>query len=116
MKLLIKIEDLSQDVPKSKWVHLCYVSTEACREYKEKKPEEYANLNATIARWTKEDFGEELYVATAEDLENLKTLVKNYCKEAYPEVYLDQTTDRQGWLRVWLNKKMKEDLYGKQSK
>ena len=50
------------------------------------------------------------------EIEVLKGLVKNFYKRAHPELYIDSPTDRQGWLRVWLTKKIKEELkiYGEQ--
>lgn len=112
MKLLIKVTEPVPDTlgGKIKWVHLCYVPEELCRTYKEEKPEDFYNLNATLARWAKADFGEELSVEKVEDLDTLKSLIREFCKKVYPDIYLEQATDRQGWLRVWVTKKMKEDL------
>jgi hypothetical protein len=106
IKLLIKID--SGDT--NKWVHLCYIPEKICNSYKEKYPDYASDLRGTIARWSKEDFGKEIIVETAEDLETLKGAVKEFCKEAYSDIYLEQVTDRQGWMRVWITRKMKEDL------
>ena len=105
-KLLLKLHEEQS----SKWVHLCYLPEQLYKDYSEKKPQELADLNGTLARWAKEDFNQDIAVSTQEDLDTLKSLIKNYCKETYPDVYLEQSTDRQGWLRVWIGKKMREDL------
>ena len=111
-KLLIKIEEPIPETSETrpKWIHLCYVPEELCKRYRELKPEELMNLNVTLARWAKKDFDKDLKIENAEDLEVLKGLIKEFCKRVYPDIYLEQTTDRQGWLRVWVTKNMKEDL------
>lgn len=93
-----------------KWVHLCYIPQVLFDEYREKTKEGFSNLNELLSRWVKEDFNVDLKVDTYENLEALKCLVKVKYKELYPEIFLDQPTDRQGWLRVWLVKKIREEL------
>lgn len=112
MKLLIKIVEPSpdSDAIKYKWIHFCYVPEELCKAYKEEYSEDFTNFNATLARWAKADFDKELSVEKAEDIDTLRGLIKDYCKQVYPDIYLEQATDRQGWLRVWVTKKMKEEL------
>ena len=107
-KILIKIFD--EENNSSRWIHLCYIPEELYTQYKTQSPEQLMNLNATLSRWVKEDFDKDLAVLSAAELDMMKNLVKGYYKETYPDVYLEQTTDRQGWLRVWIVKKMKEDL------
>ena len=105
-KILIKISENST----SKWTHLCYVPENLYGSYKMQFSDRLLNLNETLSRWAKEDFDVDLAVIETEELETLKSLVREHYKQAYPDVYLEQTTDRQGWLRVWVIKKMKEDL------
>lgn len=107
-KLLIKIVD--KETGQNKWIHFCYIPETLYELYRGQKQEEATNFNSTLSRWVKEDFNKELSVNTAEELEELKNLVKDYYKEKYPEVYLEQSTDRQGWLRVWISKKIREEL------
>ena len=107
-KLLLKVID--DRTGHGKWLHLCYIPEDLFNEYKKNRPQDVGNMNGTLSRWAKEDFGRDIFVNTVSELETLKVLVRDYCKEAYPEVYLDQSTDRQGWLRVWISKKMKEEL------
>ena len=107
-KLLLKLNDPVSN--QCKWIHLCYVPEIIHNEYKEKRPEDLSDMNSTLARWALEDFNKEMKITTAEELEELKNAVKEYSKEAYKDIYLEQSTDRQGWLRVWITKKMKEEL------
>lgn len=111
-KLLLKLYD--DKAEQYKWVHLCYIPDKLFHQYKENKPEAFGNMNKTLARWVKEDFDRDMFVVTAVELEILKNLVKEQCKEMYPEIFIaDQNTDRQGWLRVWVTRKMTEDLEAK---
>lgn len=106
IKLLIKIFDGET----AKWVHLCYIPELLYETYKEQKPDNLKDMNTTISRWVKKDFDKDIEICNAASLEEVKSLIKAFCKETYPDVYLEQSTDRQGWLRVWISKKMKEDL------
>lgn len=92
------------------WRHLCYVSKELFDSYKENMSEEFNNMNKTLSRWVQEDFNKDLTITSQSELDLLKLYVKEYCKNIYPDVYLDTPTDRQGWMRVWVSKKMQEDL------
>ena len=107
-KLLIKIFD--KDSNSNKWVHLCYVPETLYEMYRTQLPDHVLSFNETLSKWVKEDFDVNVSVTDALGLETMKSLVKEYYKETYPEVYLEQSTDRQGWLRVWIVRKMKEDL------
>ena len=110
IKLLLK---LSAPDKGSRWMHLCYINRELHVTYSKK----FGHLNNnSLSRWGKQDFGVDMEVCTVEDLDKLKALVKAYYSEKYPEVYYDSTTDHQGWLRLWITNKMKEELYGKVSK
>lgn len=115
-KVILKIRDPQSNT--HKWIHLCYIPQALFEEYRKATQQGFTNLNETLARWAKEDFNEELSVETAAELDKLKTLVKQHYKQLYSEIYLEQTTDRQGWLRVWITKKIREELKldGKQSK
>ena len=105
-KLLIKISH--EDA--AKWTHLCYIPEEIYNLYKENHAENLSDMNATLSRWALEDFNKTMAMTTLEEFEELKGLIRDFCKETYPDIYLEQSTDRQGWLRVWVTKKMKEDM------
>lgn len=101
-KLVIKLEN--------GWAHMCYVPSELYQAWKDKTQTTFCDWNETLTHWVKEDFNKAIQVETVTEFKELKTLVKEYYRVTYPDVYLDQPTDRQGWLRVWVIKKMKEEL------
>ena len=107
-KVIIKI--VEKETGYKKWIHLCYLPESLFEAYREHTQVGFTQLNETLARRAKEDFSVDTEVITDVELEELKTLVKEYYKKLYPEVYLEQTTDRQGWLRIWITKKIKEEL------
>lgn len=114
-KIVIKL--LNEETDRIEWVHLCYFDKNLYNTYLEKKGVLSTDLNSIISRWCKEDFGIDLNMSRKEDIIILKTIVKDFYKTAYPDVYIESETDHQGWFRVWLTRKMKEDLgiYGNES-
>lgn len=107
-KILIKIFDKESNT--NKWVHLCYVPETLYEMYRTQLPDHLLGLNTTLSEWIKRDFDVDLDITNNEELETMKGLIKNHYKETYPDIYLEQSTDRQGWLRVWIVRKMREDL------
>lgn len=107
-KMLIKVVNESSD--RSEWTHISYVDKELYRRFMEEKGLETTDLNDVLSRWAKEDFNANLPMSSKNDILVLKHLVKDFYKRAHPELYIDSNTDRQGWMRVWLSKKIKEEL------
>ena len=107
-KILLKINDAETDAPK--WVHLCYADENLYNTYLFLQSDEYKCMNPTLSDWAKEDFNVDLSMNSIEDIATLKQLVKEAYREKYPEIYRDSPTDRQGWLRIWVNNKMKEAI------
>lgn len=114
-KIVIKL--LNEDTDRVEWVHLCYFDKDLYNKFLEKKELLTTDMNSIISRWFKEDFGIELSMSRKQDITVLKAVVKDFYRTAYPDIYVDSETDHQGWLRVWLTRKMKEDLgiYGNES-
>ena len=106
----IVVKTVNKEDNSYKWVHFCYIPEELLTQYKERFPEAVKDFNLTLSRWCKTDFGKDLEIGSQSSFEELKGLIKAQYKEKYPELYLDQSTDRQGWLRVWVSTKMMEDL------
>ena len=106
--ILLKINDAETDT--SKWVHLCYADENLYNTYLFLQSDEYKCMNPTLSAWAKEDFNVDLSMDSIEDIATLKKLVKEAYREKYPEIYRDSPTDRQGWLRIWVNNKMKEAI------
>lgn len=109
IKLLVKISTSEQE---PKWVHLCYINRDLHNNYTDEC--EHIN-NESLSRWCKEDFGIDMEVRTTEDLDKLRSMVKGYYSQKYPDIYQESNTDHQGWFRVWVTNKMKEELNGKVS-
>lgn len=113
-KVLIKVLNEEHDTPE--WTHISYVDYDLYHAFMERKGLQTTDLNDCLSRWAKEDFNTELAMCSKNDIRVLKVLVKDFYKRAHPELYIESPTDRQGWLRVWLTKKIKEELniYGKE--
>lgn len=63
------------------------------------------NMDALIKAWLKQDFNFE--VIYMEDIYEAKELIKQKYSKMYPEVFIANEGDRQGWSRVWLAEKVK---------
>lgn len=114
VKLVIKI--LNEPSDRVEWVHLAYIDKNLYDRFLHEKNIESTDMNEQISRWAKEDFNIELSMSSSRDLYILRGLVKDFYKRAHPELFIDSVTDRQGWIRVWITKKMREELriYGEE--
>ena len=84
------------------WFHFCYIPDDVWKKYYEKFHTN--NMDAKIKEWLKEDFGFE--VVYMDDIYEAKYHIKKLYAEAYPEIYIDNEGDHQGWSRVWLTNKI----------
>ena len=91
------------------WFHFCYLPDELWEQYT--KAFKVGNLDSQVKAWLKLDFG--LEVSHMDDIRVAKESIKKLYAEVYPEVYLDNDGDRQGWARVWLSEKIKKALEDK---
>ncbi len=106
VKVLMKLENKSSRQPT--WVHVCYVDKELYENYKATTQQQ---LNEALKNWAEKTFNKKsVPVSTVQDFAKLKLLVKAHYKTAYPDVYRDSPTDRQGWMRVWVTDMMKEGV------
>ena len=114
VKLLLKVLDAPNN--KVKWVHFCYVGQNLYNQYLAENDLTTSSFNEIFSRWCQEDFRLDLAMASTKDVRILRAAIKDFYKRAYPDVYLNSETDRQGWSRIWVTKKMKEDLgiYGEE--
>jgi hypothetical protein len=62
------------------------------------------NMDAQIKAWLKQDFDFE--IKYMEDIYEAKEHIKRKYAELYPDVFLANECDRQGWTRVWLADKI----------
>lgn len=113
-KFLVKMINQKRD--RAEWVHVSYVDAKLYDIFMSRKHIDSSDLNDYLSRWVKEDFNVDLAMSSDRDLFIMKELIKDFYKRAHPELYIESSTDRQGWVRVWLSKKMKEELniYGKE--
>lgn len=88
------------------WFHFCYIPKDIWLKYKNKF--NIPNLDAQIKAWLKQDFDFE--VVYMDDIYEAKDQIKKLYAEVYPEVFLENEGDRQGWTRVWLTQKIKHAL------
>lgn len=113
-KILIKVLDTS--TRKVRWVHFCYIERELYNRFMYEKGLRNIDMNEILCRWCKEDFNIDVAMSSTKDLYILKTVVMDFYKRAHPDLFWESRTDRQGWLRVWVTRKIKEDLniYGEE--
>ena len=115
-KIVIKL--LNEATDRVEWVHLCYMDRDLYNQFLKRKELSSNDLNAELSRWCKEDFGIELAMSRKQDILVLKGIVKDFYRTAHPDLFVEnQSTDHQGWFRVWITRKIKEDLgiYGNES-
>lgn len=112
-KLILKL--VNEVTDKVEWIHLCYIDNALYSKFLKATELCTTDMNDIISRWAKEDFNIELNMSSSKDIEILKELIKDFYKRAHPELVIESATDRQGWVRVWITKKMKEELehYGR---
>lgn len=107
-KIMIKL--LNEENDRIEWIHLCYVDGALYNKFLEKMGLLTTDMNEVLSRWAKEDFNVNLALARKADLTVLKAIIKDFYKTAFPNIYIDSATDRQGWFRVWVTKKLREEL------
>ena len=86
------------------WRHFCYVPSELINKYNKSG----LDLSKNIVEWAKEDVGVEIL-----DLRSLrlaKSKIKTLYKHKYPDLYLENDIDKQGWNRLWVIEHIKEEL------
>lgn len=108
VKLLLKV--FSLDKNKFIWVHFCYVNKNLYEQFMQEKNLQSTDLNQIISQWCKKDFNKKVVLSSTEDIQIIREIVKNYYEKIYPEIFIENNTDHQGWLRVWITKNLKEEL------
>lgn len=111
MKLAkVKIKVINDSTDQFEWFHICYVDENLYLNFLEKIGCTRREVSDYIAKWVMNDFNYELTMTHSNDILILKRLVKDFYRKAYPSLYIDSNTDRQGWVRTWMTKKMQEEL------
>lgn len=116
IKLLVKVLDIGKN--KVRWKHLCYIKKDLYDRYMKDQGLTNNDLNQLLARWCKEDYCIDIPMSSSNDIMMLKQVVQDFFRRSYPDLFREgKGFDRQGWLRIWVTRKMKEDLgiYGDES-
>lgn len=108
IKFLLKVLDENKD--KLVWEHLCYAPRELYTKFLDTKGIERFEMADWVSQWAKEDFNLDLPMTTAKDIAILKELVLDKYQSVYPHLIRKTTTDRQGWIRVWVSTHMEKEL------
>lgn len=108
IKFLLKVLDENKD--HLVWEHLCYAPKELYLKFLDKMSIERFEMGDFVSKWAKEDFNIELPMTTAKDIAILKELVIDKYSSTYPHLLRRSSTDRQGWLRVWVSSHMEKEL------
>lgn len=111
IKVILKVLDENRD--EVVWEHLCYAPRGLYLRYLTRYNMERSDYGDAIAKWAKEDFNIDLPMTTTKDIQILRILVLDKYKSVYPHINRSGTTDRQGWLRVWVSTHMEKDLLRK---
>jgi len=100
---------------RKEWAHFAYVSTNLYVRYMTivANPllSERRNVQESISRWFEEDFKRPMELETYDELINCRRTVMESMKPEFPDIYQDDyAVDRQGWVKLWLARHMREDL------
>lgn len=99
-KVMAKIHNGKEYV----WRHFCYAPSELLNKYGKSG----VVLDEKIKQWAKEDVGVE--ITDTRSLRLAKSKIKALYKQKYPDLYLDNDIDKQGWNRLWVIEHIKEEL------
>lgn len=107
----VKIKVIDDSTGEYAWVHMCYVGTDVYLRFLKTLDCSRKEVADYVCKWLKQDFNYKTTMTHSNDILILKSLVRDFYKKAYPSLFLDTgKSDRQGWLRVWVTKKMEEEL------
>lgn len=90
--------------------HFCYLEKDLSKRFFSRFVTAKNTMTSWLRRWAMEDFN--IPVRTAQDLQKLKEAVIAHYKTIYPDLSAteDSDTDRMGFARIWLTKRVKEAL------
>lgn len=99
-KMLVKVCDGKEPM----WKHFSYVPSDLVNAYEK----DGAKLSDAIIRWAKSDTGVD--ISDSRSLRLAKSKIKALYKDKYPDMYLENDIDSQGWTRLWVIEHIKEEL------
>lgn len=86
------------------WRHFCYVPFSLLNQYGKSG----VALSENIVKWAEADTG--VKIVDLRSLRLAKSKIKALYKQKYPDLYLENDTDKQGWNRLWIIEHIKEEL------
>lgn len=104
-KVLVKVHNGKGWV----WRHFCYVPTELLNKYKKTGVE----LSDKILSWANLDTG--IGIADLDSLKAAKDRIRALYKQKYPDLYMENEIDKQGWNRLWVIEHIREELKNEQN-
>lgn len=87
------------------WRHFCYAPLALVLKYERDTDK---RLSESILEWVQKDF--DITMDDSKTMRKAKDQIKAAYRDKYPNIYLESDTDNQGWARVWLVEKIKEEL------
>lgn len=99
-KLMIKVHNGKEWI----WRHFCYVPVELINRY----GKDGVCLSEKIVAWAKADTGVD--ITDIRSLRLAKSKIKALYKQKYPDLYMDNEIDKQGWNRLWVIEHIREEL------
>jgi hypothetical protein len=91
------------------WHHFCYVPKDIKLKFDEIVNVNKELSNYWIEKWAKQDFNI-ARIRTPQDMGKLKFHIRQNYKKIYPELYVESTSDKQGWVRVWYTQHMVKEI------
>jgi hypothetical protein len=108
-KVTVKLYD---DVDRTQdWIHFCYIDTAMYNKFNKRLCSFRKTRTDWIREWLKNDFN--LPFKSRDELNLAKDAIRDSFKSEYPELFLASLSDRQGWVRVWMTKKVGDALNAK---
>lgn len=99
-KVMVKVHNGKEFV----WRHFCYVPSALLNQYGKSG----VVLSENIVKWAEADTG--VIIADLRSLRLAKSKIRALYKHKYPDLYLDNDIDKQGWNRLWAIEHIKEEL------
>lgn len=108
----LKIKIFDETKGKIRWVKICDIGTELYSTFLNEmgvNEEEYADY---IAEWFFREYNLNLSMTTMRDVKILLGSIKERYRAVYPAIYNNTDIDAETWVRIWLSKRMEEELTG----
>jgi len=109
-RIKVTLPVLDERINKTHWIHICYLNRNLYLTFLQKMGCTRAEVADFMAKWAKKDFNMNLSMSCVRDIAILKELIRDRYRIAHPNIFLNTSTDRQGWFRIWMTEKMEREL------